>query len=82
MMSEFHDILPGTSIQPVEETSLRLLKGIFRYLSTILIHIPFAESSSVNFNYRTKIGGMNSPIPSCFATGPAFPPSLKKNSVI
>ncbi len=42
MMSEFHDILPGTSIQPVEETSLRLLDHGLEIVSRAKARMFFA----------------------------------------
>ncbi|MHB1630148.1 MAG: glycoside hydrolase family 38 N-terminal domain-containing protein, partial [Bacilli bacterium] len=44
MMSEFHDILPGTSIQPVEETSLRLLDHGLEIVSRAKARMFFALS--------------------------------------
>jgi alpha-mannosidase len=40
--SEFHDILPGSSIQPVEETSLRLLEHGLELLSRVKARAFFA----------------------------------------
>jgi alpha-mannosidase len=40
--AEFHDILPGSSIQPVEETSLRLLDHGLEILSRLKVRAFFA----------------------------------------
>lgn len=42
LMAEFHDILPGSSIQPVEETSLRLMDHGLEILSRIKARTFFA----------------------------------------
>lgn len=42
LMSEFHDILPGSSVQPVEETSLRLLDHGLEILSRVKARAFFA----------------------------------------
>ncbi|MCD6284302.1 MAG: alpha-mannosidase [Anaerolineae bacterium] len=42
LFSEFHDILPGSSIQPVEETSLRLLHHGLELLSRVRARAFFA----------------------------------------
>ncbi|MBN1249451.1 MAG: alpha-mannosidase, partial [Anaerolineae bacterium] len=42
LFSEFHDILPGSSIQPVEETSLRLLDHGLETLSRVRARTFFA----------------------------------------
>ena len=42
LFSEFHDILPGSSIQPVEETSLRLLDHGLETLSRVRARAFFA----------------------------------------
>jgi len=42
LFSEFHDILPGSSIQPVEETSLRLLHHGLEMLSQVRARAFFA----------------------------------------
>ena len=42
LFSEFHDILPGSSIQPVEETSLRLLDHGLEILSHVRARAFFA----------------------------------------
>ena len=42
--SEFHDIIPGTSIQPVEETSLRLIDHGLEKLSRLKARAFFALS--------------------------------------
>lgn len=44
-MSEFHDILPGSSIQPVEETSLRTLSHGQEILSRLRARAFFALSA-------------------------------------
>lgn len=45
MVGEFHDILPGSSIQPVEEASLRMLDHGLEILSRIKARAFFALSS-------------------------------------
>ena len=45
LTGEFHDILPGSSIQPVEETSLRLLDHGLEILSRVKARAFFALSS-------------------------------------
>lgn len=45
MTSEFHDILPGSSVQPVEETSLRLMDHGLEILSKIKTKAFFALCS-------------------------------------
>jgi alpha-mannosidase len=42
LFSEFHDILPGSSVQPVEETSLRLLDHGLEALSRVRAQAFFA----------------------------------------
>jgi len=44
-MSEFHDILPGSSIQPVEETSLRVISHGQEILSRLRARAFFALSA-------------------------------------
>ncbi|NLC55793.1 MAG: alpha-mannosidase, partial [Armatimonadetes bacterium] len=45
LTSEFHDILPGTSIQPVEESSLRLMDHALEILSRLKARAFFALSA-------------------------------------
>ena len=45
LMSEFHDILPGSSIQPVEEMALRLMDHGLEILSRLKARVFFALNS-------------------------------------
>lgn len=45
MVSEFHDVLPGSSIQPVEETSIRMMDHGLEIISKLKARAIFALSS-------------------------------------
>lgn len=48
MVSEFHDVLPGSSIQPVEEASLRLIDHGLETVSRLKARAFFALASGQN----------------------------------
>jgi alpha-mannosidase len=48
MVSEFHDVLPGSSIQPVEEASLRLIDHGLEIVSRLKARAFFALASGQN----------------------------------
>lgn len=48
MVSEFHDILPGSSIQPVEDTSIRLMDHGLEVISRLKARAFFALASGQN----------------------------------
>ena len=57
LLSEFHDILPGSSIQPVEEMGLRLMDHGLEHLSRIRARAFFALASGQSRGNEKEIKG-------------------------